>query len=235
MSEVRQASSDTSPDAVEPEVTVTENGPYDVRGDVPLVHWSEVLEEDVGPVSWERGERIEAHGDVRLCRCGQSGNKPFCDDSHLRTGFDGTETADHAPTADRQQHYEAIGITVNEDSSLCAHAGFCATEKAQDRWEAVQKIDDPAIRAEVVAQLEACPSGTLTYTLANGQGEEQALAPEIGVVPDGPLWLRGGVRLVSSDGFVYEARNRVALCRCGQSENKPFCDGSHKDTGFTDA
>ncbi|WP_257790068.1 CDGSH iron-sulfur domain-containing protein [Acidovorax carolinensis] len=50
----------------------------------------------------------------------------------------------------------------------------------------------------------------------------------------GPIGLRGGVQLVGADGFAYEVRNRMALCRCGASKNKPFCDGSHISTGFSD-
>jgi CDGSH-type Zn-finger protein len=54
----------------------------------------------------------------------------------------------------------------------------------------------------------------------------------IGVITDGPLWVRGGVRVVAADGTSYEVRNRTTLCRCGHSRNKPFCDGSHEDAGF---
>jgi hypothetical protein len=50
----------------------------------------------------------------------------------------------------------------------------------------------------------------------------------------GPLWVHGGIGVIGADGFAYEVRNRVALCRCGASRNKPFCDGSHVSTGFND-
>ncbi len=56
--------------------------------------------------------------------------------------------------------------------------------------------------------------------------------PQEGV--SGPLWVRGGIPVVSADGTPYEVRNRVTLCRCGASQNKPFCDGSHASIGFTD-
>ncbi len=56
--------------------------------------------------------------------------------------------------------------------------------------------------------------------------------PSLGV--SGALWVRGGIPVVSADGTPYEVRNRVTLCRWGQSKNKPFCDGSHIATGFTD-
>jgi CDGSH-type Zn-finger protein len=50
----------------------------------------------------------------------------------------------------------------------------------------------------------------------------------------GPLWLRGGVQVIGADGFHYELRNRVTLCRCGASQNKPFCDGTHASIKFQD-
>ncbi|GEM_PF-1172707 len=65
-------------------------------------------------------------------------------------------------------------------------------------------------------------------------------APSIGLIEDpveacsGPLWVRGGVRVISADGFQYEIRNRVTLCRCSASRNKPFCDGSHAAIKFKD-
>jgi CDGSH-type Zn-finger protein len=54
------------------------------------------------------------------------------------------------------------------------------------------------------------------------------------VFRDGPLWVRGGVPVIGADGQPYETRNRVLLCRCGHSRNRPFCDGTHKTVGFTD-
>jgi len=75
---------------------------------------------------------------------------------------------------------------------------------------------------------------------ATGEPLEPEYVPSISLVQDpandcsGPLWLRGGVQLVGADGFDYEIRNRMTLCRCGASKNKPFCDGSHVSIGFSD-
>jgi len=73
---------------------------------------------------------------------------------------------------------------------------------------------------------------------------EKAFEPElpvsIGLIEDpaqgcsGPLWVRGGIQIESADGFKYEIRNRVTLCRCGKSQNKPFCDGTHAAVKFRD-
>ena len=76
---------------------------------------------------------------------------------------------------------------------------------------------------------------------ASGQPIEHALPVSIGLVEDpeqkcsGPLWLRGGIQVASADGFEYEVRNRVTLCRCGESKNKPFCDGTHAAIKFKDS
>ncbi len=81
----------------------------------------------------------------------------------------------------------------------------------------------------------------MAWDKRTGKAIEPVLPPSINLVEDpqegcgGPLWLRGGVALVSSDGFAYEVRNRVTLCRCGASQNKPFCDGSHASVHFSEA
>ena len=75
---------------------------------------------------------------------------------------------------------------------------------------------------------------------ATGEPLEPTYERSIGLIQDpvnaclGPIWLRGGVQLVGGDGFEYEVRNRVTLCRCGASKNKPFCDGAHVSIGFND-
>ena len=66
----------------------------------------------------------------------------------------------------------------------------------------------------------------------DGTPIEPGFEPSIATVPDGPLWVRGGISITTQDGYTYEVRNRVTLCRCGQSKNKPFCDGTHADIGF---
>jgi hypothetical protein len=95
---------------------------------------------------------------------------------------------------------------------------------------------DPEVLAQIIDKLDNCPSGALAYALENG-GEmiEPDLPKEVVVIPDGPLWVTGGVPVERSDGKPLETRNRVTLCRCGASSIKPLCDGTHKEIGFTDA
>jgi CDGSH-type Zn-finger protein len=83
--------------------------------------------------------------------------------------------------------------------------------------------------------VRACPSGRLAYSIPPDPTQvEPELDQKIGVEPDGPLWVQGGVRIESQDGSTYEVRNRVTLCRCGRSRNKPFCDGTHEIVDFRD-
>lgn len=73
-----------------------------------------------------------------------------------------------------------------------------------------------------------------------GEPIEPEFEPSISLIEDpqaessGPVWVKGGLAIESEDGTAYEARNRVTLCRCGRSNNKPFCDGTHVDVRFND-
>jgi CDGSH-type Zn-finger protein len=92
------------------------------------------------------------------------------------------------------------------------------------------------VRKSIIASIEACPSGALTYGLEGEQRpNEPSLAVEIVVVDDGPYWLKAGIPVQTSEGVNLEVRNRVTLCRCGDSTNKPLCDGTHRASGFRDA
>ena len=81
--------------------------------------------------------------------------------------------------------------------------------------------------------VEKCPSGALTFRF-DGDDVEPLLPEAIAVTDDGPLWVTGGIP-VEVAGASLETRNRVTLCRCGASANKPLCDGTHKDVGFADS
>jgi hypothetical protein len=80
----------------------------------------------------------------------------------------------------------------------------------------------------------------VTWDLTSREAIEPEFPPSIALVEDphqgvsGPLWVRGGIEVIAADGTPYELRNRVTLCRCGQSNNKPFCDGTHASVGFSD-
>ena len=93
----------------------------------------------------------------------------------------------------------------------------------------VRKTEDTTVRSMLVAMVERCPSGAITYSIDGGETEnEPRLRSEIGVMANGPLWVTGGIPIDVGDQGTLESRNRVALCRCGASSRKPLCDGAHK-------
>lgn len=215
----------------EPQISIAEHGPYLVSGSVRLRRREPIVSEHGEPLNWATGSEIDAKDRYALCRCGGSGNKPFCDGTHARQGFDGTETAPTDTYAERATEYPGTGITVHDDRGLCEHAGFCGNQ-VTNVWKMAGRTDDTVVRGQVMAMIDRCPSGALTYEVG-GEVVEPVLPAEIDVITDGPLWVTGGVPIERSDGASFETRNRVTLCRCGQSRNKPLCDGSHREAGFT--
>jgi CDGSH-type Zn-finger protein len=180
-----------------------------------------------------KGEVLRSSGNYALCRCGKSKNKPFCDDAHEDVGFDGAETGESGLMVERQKSYQGTSLTINDDRSLCMRAGFCGT-RITNVWKMIEQIDDTQVRAQIMAMVERCPSGALTYSLEpEGTLVEPHLPDAVAVIPDGPLWISGGIPVEMSNGQVLEARNRVTLCRCGASSTKPLCDGKHKEIGFS--
>jgi len=214
-----------------PTITVAANGPYLVNG-APLVAKRWVATDKGEPVAVTSGQPIEANERYALCRCGESSRKPFCDGTHARVGFDGTETA-AARNATRVTPADGDGITIYDDRAVCVHAGFCGTA-ATNVWKMAGGTSATDVRSQAIAMIERCPSGALSYRL-NGatQDNELDLASEVAIIPNGPIQVTGGIAVTRSDGSALETRNRVTLCRCGQSGNKPLCDGSHKEAGFT--
>jgi CDGSH-type Zn-finger protein len=213
-------------------ITVTKNGPYQVTGSVPLA--VATIETNAGgeSIAWGQGGGFPASEQFELCRCGGSGNKPFCDGTHETIGFDGTEAASHEPYVQQAELLDGPMMQLADAQILCAFARFC--DPNGQVWSQVDSSDDPHTRANLTRQAGACPSGRLVpIDKATGQAVEPDLPQSIGVVEDpaqecsGPLWVRGGIELVGADGTAYEVRNRMTLCRCGRSENKPFCNGSH--------
>ena len=219
-------------------ITVQPNGPYLVYGNIPLLRKAQVISEHGEPLTWKKEDVIETKEVYALCRCGQSGNKPFCDGTHVSANFDGTETADTDVTADRQIVFDGQGITVKRDNSLCMHAGFCGN-RITNIPQMVPETKDTQVRAQVIAMVERCPSGSFTYTIEpDGEDVEPDYPEAISITAEGHLagaiWVTGNIPIERADGEPFETRNRVTLCRCGNSQNKPLCDGQHRALGITE-
>ncbi len=219
---------------IEPRITVQANGPYIVQGNVPLVRKSEVISEHGEPLTWQKGEVLRTGGRYALCRCGESHAKPFCDGSHEDVDFDGSEAADTGAISGRESTYEGTRIFVKDDRSLCMHAGFCG-DQLTNVWKMTPDSEDTQVRARIMSMIERCPSGALSYSLdRDGKNVEPDLPVGIAILPDGALWVTGGIPVETADGQPLEVRNRVTLCRCGGSSNMPLCDGTHKTNGFSE-
>jgi len=220
-------------------ITITENGPYQVAGSIPLAKQTIIADAEGGSREWQQGESIEAAASYKLCRCGHSANRPFCDSTHLKIHFDGTEVASRESYLDQAEVFEGPALDLTDAQPLCASGRFCDPDGSI--WALIERTNDPGVRDKAKRMAGNCPSGRLVvWDKSTGQPDEPALEQSIGLVEDpvagvsGPLWVRGGIAIQSADGQTYEIRNRVTLCRCGASSNKPFCDGSHVSVGFQD-
>jgi CDGSH-type Zn-finger protein len=222
-----------------PKVVVTLHGPYQVVGNLPIAMQTIVPNRQGLSWDWKEGPSFPSSNEYDLCRCGHSNNKPFCDGTHEEIGFDGTETADRAPYNERAEKFDGPTLALRDQEALCAFARFC--DPGGKIWALIEQTDDPNARQLTIREGMSCPSGRLVlHDKESKKIFEPNLPPSIGVIEDpalevsGPLWVRGGVTLESADGTPYETRNRVTLCRCGESSNKPFCDGSHASIKFRD-
>lgn len=220
------------------QIEITEDGPYLVSGGLPLRVETIVTDENAESIAWAHGDELPSKENYALCRCGNSGNNPFCDGTHNKVHFDGTETAGHEKYEDGMKLYSGPTMEMTDNPSFCSVARFCdARGKA---WSNVKRTDTDEGRDIVGSESMMCPSGRLV-AIDKVTGEPIELEPDfaeprIGLIEDpsedcsGPLWAQGEIEIIGADGEPYEQRNRVTLCRCGQSKNKPFCDGTHTKT-----
>ena len=220
-------------------VTITKNGPYIVSGGLPLAKEIIVCDSEGNPAEWKKGEKCPDKDTYALCRCGGSKSKPYCDGTHAKIGFDGTETASRKKYSEQAEKINGPNLVLNDAESFCSVGRFCHAHGGT--WDLTEKSADPGCKETAIQEACDCPSGRLVACdKKTGKPIEHKFEQSISLVEDpikkvsGPIWLKGGVRLESADGTKYETRNRVTLCRCGKSGNKPFCDGGHVKSGFND-
>jgi uncharacterized Fe-S cluster protein YjdI len=148
---------------------------------------------------------------------------------------------ERSPQAERgpRRVYRNDAIEVTWEPRFCIHARKCVRDLGQvfnpsaRPWIDVDAADPDAIAQTVLE----CPTGALHFRRLDGGAQEEAAEEETSVQPvsNGPLFLRGRLRIVDREGNLIREDTRLALCRCGASGNKPFCDGSHRRIGFTTA
>jgi CDGSH-type Zn-finger protein/uncharacterized Fe-S cluster protein YjdI len=133
--------------------------------------------------------------------------------------------------------YPGKDADVTWDERLCIHIGECGRAKG-DLFIGGRKPwcqPDLATVAEVVDVVERCPSGALVHEVKDGKTVERPAARNtIHVTYHGPLFARGDLAIAGAPADMPGVRFRAALCRCGQSKRKPFCDNSHEAAGFRD-
>ncbi|TDD30025.1 hypothetical protein E1218_02555 [Kribbella turkmenica] len=218
-------------------VAVLPSGPYIVYGRVPLRRKYKVVSAENDSLTWRTGPQLETEETYALCRCGRSGSKPFCDGTHAVVGFDGKESAPMPPYREMQHVHEGTGISAQRVGELCIHAAFCIG-RTRPIAKMLADTGDSDVRSDVMGRIDHCPSGSYSYALSRG-GEtiEPDLPRAISVLEEedgqaSALWVTGGLPVHRPDGQVQETRNRVTLCRCGHSSNKPLCDGTHREIKF---
>ena len=215
-------------------ITITHNGPYEVSGGVPLDRASIAEDKSGASESWKRSRADKPEEDpYYLCRCGHSHNKPFCDGNHEAKAFRGREKPDRSTYAERAQVQMGEAVNLLDDDSLCVGARFC--DRGGTVWGLVEESGNPANLKMAVEEACNCPAGRLTIVDSENRMLEPELPMGISLVEDpakdcrGPLWVQGGIQIKGANGETYEVRNRVTLCRCGETRNGPYCDGSHYD------
>lgn len=218
-------------------ITILKNGPYIITGNVPLSE--QIIVPKGKGYEYKEGCSFPQAEQYALCRCGKSQNQPFCDGSHETVGFDGTETASRAKYLERASKLEGPNLDLLDDER-CAFARFCHREDG-NVWELTEQSDNPKYREEAIIAASECPAGRLVAMDKEGKLIEPEYEPSIEILQDpqrkvsGPIFVKGNIPIVSSKGFTYEVRNRVTLCRCGESTNKPFCDATHVPIKYKDS
>jgi CDGSH-type Zn-finger protein/truncated hemoglobin YjbI len=205
------------------------DGPYLVTGVEAIRDWL--------------GQEIEATPALALCRCGESAIKPVCDGACASSGFSDKKDPKRVP--DKRDTYEGVQLTVYDNRGICQHSGFCT-----DRLNTVFHTEGPFVTPsggrmdEIIRAVRDCPSGALSFAIdgvearpqVDWDGEREA---SIEVSKDGPYRVIGGVPLTDENGqpvarAAGSSLEHYALCRCGHSQNKPFCSGMHWYVDFKD-
>ena len=195
-----------------PKIRLSKNGPLVVTG----------LEDFTD----ETGEPLPLRDTLRLCRCGASSTKPFCDGTHASIGFTDTPSSSRLP--DRRDDYVGNDITIHDNRGICSHAGYC-TAGLPVVWGFNEPWIDPngASTEQIVSIIRKCPSGALSYSINDVEHRDVDRPPAIALTKDGPYRVVGSVELEDGPWLEGASEEHYALCRCGASKSKPFCDGSH--------
>jgi CDGSH-type Zn-finger protein/truncated hemoglobin YjbI len=168
----------------------------------------------------------------------------LCDGSHASSGFSDAKDPKRVP--DRRDTYPGQQLTIFDNRGICQHSGLCTDRLATVFRSGAEPFVAPSggRMDEIIRAVRDCPSGALSYAVDQAEARAQVdwdgtRPPSIEVTRDGPYRITGGIGLAGAAGQPEEraagaSREHYALCRCGQSRNKPFCSGMHWYVGFRD-
>ena len=184
-----------------------------------------------------KGERLSNIQGIALCRCGASRNKPFCDGTHGVIKFS-SENADNNnnKTSSKRKSYVGSKITIHDNRRICSHAAECVNNLSSVFSLNKRPWIDPdrAITKEIIETIKKCPSGALSYSIDGIEYRDYDGKQLVKVSKDGPYYITGGIELVGEEFPDDASKEHYTLCRCGTSNNKPFCDGNHSIINFKD-
>jgi CDGSH-type Zn-finger protein/truncated hemoglobin YjbI len=213
-----------------PGIMTAKNGPY--------------LVTNAAVVRNHLGETLTLPPQLALCRCGASAMRPFCDGTHATSGF--TDDKDPKRVPDQRDTYPGEQVTIFDNRGICQHAGLC-TDRLATAFRTTQEpfvAPSGARMDELVRAVRDCPSGALSLAFDNVEARDLvdwhgSREQAIEITQDGPYRITGGLPLADATGAdvpraAGSSREHYALCRCGHSQNKPFCSGMHWYVGFRD-
>lgn len=225
-------------DNIKPKIMPLPNGPYYLINDMePKV---------IDNLKNSKGERLSTIVGIALCRCGASKNKPFCDGTHSVIRFSSKNSTskendiNKVTIKDKRRDYPGKEITIHDNRKICSHAAECV-----NNLPTVFKLGSrPWINADgsglqdIINTIRKCPSGALSYSVdgIEYRDPKEQSNPTVTVLKNGPYHITGGIELIGDHVEFGEgaSKEHYTLCRCGASENKPFCDGTHRSINFND-
>jgi CDGSH-type Zn-finger protein len=215
----------------------------DCEQGIRCAHNGPYLVTNVGDVRDWLGAEVPTTPQTALCRCGESRVKPVCDGACATNGFSDKKDPKRVP--DRRDTYDGVQLTVYDNRGICQHSGFCT-----DRLNTVFHTEGAFVTPsggrmdEIIRAVRDCPSGALSYAIDGLEAGSQVdwdggREPSIEVTKDGAYRVRGGIPLTDHRGepvrnAAGSSLEHFALCRCGHSQNKPFCSGMHWYIEFRD-
>jgi len=223
---------------IKPMIRPLPNGPYYLINDTePKV---------VENLKNFKGESLSTTVGIALCRCGKSKNKPFCDGTHSIIGFSSQNMnlnendTNKLTVKNKRRDYVGKEITIHDNRKICSHAKECVNNlPSVFKLGSKPWIDsDGSKMQDIINTVRKCPSGALSYSIdgIEYRDPKEQRDPILTVLKNGPYYITGGIDLIGENIEFGEgaSKEHYTLCRCGTSENKPFCDGTHRTINFKD-